>query len=76
MSHNLDTLRRNDEYSTECCIYIECLVLLKQKETGNSTENPTSNFVSVKMDFHFYSEFKAAMQFLLKYSSGKKIPNQ
>lgn len=61
MSHNLDNLIRNDEYSAECCIYIKRLVLLKQKETGNTTENPTSNFWNVKIDLFFYSEFKAAM---------------
>lgn len=61
MSHNLDILIRNDEYSAECCIYIKRLVLHEQKEKSNSTENPTSNFLNVKMDLSFYSEFKAAM---------------
>lgn len=61
MSHNLDILIRKDEYSAECCIYIKRLVLLKQKEMGSSRENPTGNFLNVKMDLSFYSEFKAAM---------------
>lgn len=60
MSHNLDILIRN-EHSTECCIYIERLVLLRQKERGNSTESPTSSFINVKMGLYFYSEYKAAM---------------
>lgn len=37
------------------------LVLLKQNETGYSTENTTSKFLDVKMYLSFYSEFKAAM---------------
>jgi len=61
MSHNLDILIRNDEYSAECCIYIKRLILVKQKEMGNSAENPTGNFLNMKIDLSFYSEFKAAM---------------
>lgn len=61
MSHKLDILIRNDKYSAECCSYIKCLVLLKQNETSNSTENTTSNFLNVEMYLSFYSEFKAAM---------------
>lgn len=61
MGHNLDILIRNDEYSAECCNYIKCSVLLKQKETGNSRENPISKLLNVKTDMSFYSEFKAAM---------------
>lgn len=53
-------------------LHVKRLVLLEQKETGKSTENPTSNFLNVQMDLSFYSEFKAAMQFLLKYSLEKK----
>lgn len=61
MNHKLDILIRNDKYSAECCSYIKCLVLLKQNETGNSTENTTSKFFNVKMYLSSYSEFKAAM---------------
>lgn len=61
MSHKLDILIRNDKYSAECNSYIKCLVLHKQNETGNSTENTTSKFLNVKMYLSFYSEFKAAM---------------
>lgn len=60
MGHNLDILIRNDEYSAECCIYIKRSVLLKQKETGNSRENPICIFFKCE-NLSFYSEFKAAM---------------
>lgn len=60
MSHNLDILIRNYEYSAECCIYIKQFYSSRRKRVIQP-KIPLVIILNVKMDLSFYSEFKAAM---------------